>query len=853
MQPHAEQIEKNQDQERNEHTSGDAYMRTDQSVKGRGIFDIFKRRKTEILTGLLGLFATLIFFSAASSHVYSFSKAEKFRLSEELTQRIVTRLNEEEQKFDKIFQRLESQAPEDLKTSQSFEIFSRIVLLSRDNAGSLTQQDLYHNARATKMIFSTDMLDDLMTAHQEADGQNVLAITGDFQTTILQDGIESQRLPIILAKIERAQDNNITALLGEVNFTSLFQNELNWSLKDVADILIRDARTSHNYFTLYRTDLKRADRRESPREFMLNAAGQEWLVQIRFYDSPRYAGLKGLPHMVFGLGIIITAMLMLCAYILSIRKEENEKALAFAKHKNLELDVERAARERTQQAMKAAEFDHINVINAINDVIFETDADGVICFMSQVINDIAGHDPEALKGSNFFELLHSEERERQRGQFDDLLNGHQEHVRNMTRIKADNGTFRTVELAFTLVRKGDTQSRRVVGTLTDVEEYRRTEKALKETEKKYSAIVEHSASGIYQMTPEGIYLSANPAMARLLGYGSPEAMLRGIKNANETVYVDKQERMRFVHKLIKEGAIRNHEVQLQRGDGSIIWVNENVRCVADDDGHILYHEGSLDDITKRKETELEMTEAKRQSDMANRAKTEFLANMSHELRTPLNSIIGFSEMIKNEVFGKIEPRDYWEYAKDIHQSGQGLLNIINEILDISKIEARERELNESLVDISKAVSSCLELMSARYEAKKINIQCELEGIPRLVAEERGIKQILINLMSNAVKFTPDEGRINVSYQVDAHGQLRLSITDTGVGLTDEEIEKALSPFGQIDNELSRSGSGTGLGLTLVDSLMKLHAGKLEMISQKGTGTSVTLVFPVDRVVMDVES
>jgi signal transduction histidine kinase len=261
-----------------------------------------------------------------------------------------------------------------------------------------------------------------------------------------------------------------------------------------------------------------------------------------------------------------------------------------------------------------------------------------------------------------------------------------------------------------------------------------------------------------------------------------------------------------------------------------------------------YFEGSLQDVTVRRETEEQLKDAKLASDVANRAKSEFLANMSHELRTPLNSIIGFSEIIKNEVFGPVEPRPYWEYARDIHDSGKHLLSIINQILDISRIDAGERELKDSIVDIPKVAGICVEIVTPKAKSANLTlIEVGFEKAPKIIGEEIAIKQMMINLLSNAVKFTPAGGRITISAEHESSGPLRLSVTDTGVGLDDEEIERAMSPFGVLDGKMNKSTSGIGLGLSLVQALMKLHGGRLEIFSQKGIGTTVTLVFPAERV------
>ncbi|MEK7801255.1 MAG: histidine kinase dimerization/phospho-acceptor domain-containing protein, partial [Pseudomonadota bacterium] len=191
-----------------------------------------------------------------------------------------------------------------------------------------------------------------------------------------------------------------------------------------------------------------------------------------------------------------------------------------------------------------------------------------------------------------------------------------------------------------------------------------------------------------------------------------------------------------------------------------IWVQETIRNVCDEHGNAVYFEGSVDDITKRKDAEAQLQEAKRESDVANRAKSEFLANMSHELRTPLNSIIGFSEIIRNQVFGPIEPNSYWEYARDIHESGRHLLSIINQILDISKIDAGDRELKESLVDMKKLVKTVVDMNITKIKEAGLNmLDIDYEPMPKLVGEDVAIRQVLTNILSNAIKFTPEGGRI----------------------------------------------------------------------------------------------
>jgi signal transduction histidine kinase len=222
--------------------------------------------------------------------------------------------------------------------------------------------------------------------------------------------------------------------------------------------------------------------------------------------------------------------------------------------------------------------------------------------------------------------------------------------------------------------------------------------------------------------------------------------------------------------------------------------------------------------------------------------------MSHELRTPLNSIIGFSEIIRNQVFGQIEPQSYWEYARDIHESGKHLLSIINQILDISKIDAGERELKESRIDMKKLVQTTIDMQLQKIrDAGLILNEIDYTNMPVLIGEDVAIRQILTNIISNAIKFTPEGGRISIGAEMDEVKNFRLSVTDTGIGLDANEVKRVTSKFGVTDGRFSKSTSGIGLGLSLVQSLMRLHGGSVEIFSQKAIGTTVVLTFPSNRI------
>jgi signal transduction histidine kinase len=255
------------------------------------------------------------------------------------------------------------------------------------------------------------------------------------------------------------------------------------------------------------------------------------------------------------------------------------------------------------------------------------------------------------------------------------------------------------------------------------------------------------------------------------------------------------------------------------------------------------------DITDRKRFESDLRRAKEEAELASRTKTEFLANMSHELRTPLNAVIGFAEIMQSEIFGPLGDARYTEYAADIRDSGQHLLNLINDLLDVSKIEFGKVELVEEIVDLAGIIDSCMRLMRDRADQAALELTAHTPlDPPYLRADGRRLKQILLNLMSNAVKFTPSGGQVTVRATIAEDGGLKIAVSDTGIGIASQDLAKALQPFGQIDSRMTRKYQGTGLGLPLTKSMIELHGGRLQLDSAVGRGTTATLWLPASRVV-----
>ena len=376
-------------------------------------------------------------------------------------------------------------------------------------------------------------------------------------------------------------------------------------------------------------------------------------------------------------------------------------------------------------------------------------------------------------------------------------------------------------------------------------------------------VCENTYDGILVADYEGNIIYANKAVLTLFGYSENELVSRSLDLLTPTITQGRigREMMYYLEEAkTQRSQVGPYETTGLRQDGSVFSVdlvagvayfksdvdNPLERRTQDRPVYIC----NMRDVSARKKMEEARHAALEQQVIANRAKSEFVANMSHELRTPLNAIIGFSEMLSAAYFGDLTPKQD-EYVKDIHFSATHLLKLINDILDISKIESGRMELQEEDMDVKEIVTACINLVQHRADEAEVTVDTSWEAPSHvLYADERKLKQVLLNLLSNAVKFTPSGGHVQARSALDGDGSFVIAVVDSGVGIAEDDVERCLAPFGQVDSGLDRKYEGTGLGLPLTKSLVEAHGGTLTLESSPGVGTTVTVRLPADRIRKD---
>jgi PAS domain S-box-containing protein len=514
--------------------------------------------------------------------------------------------------------------------------------------------------------------------------------------------------------------------------------------------------------------------------------------------------------------------------------------------------VELAAEEAARQAR--ARFD--DIARLTSDWVWETDGDFNLSYVSSRVTEVIGLPARFLIGQNLFDC----------GQFEGFEEANRiQHPTAESRVPFRGVNYRMVgvdqrQRLFELsgIPVFEDGSGRFVGyrgTANDITASSEAEARATEAQARLVHAVETMPQGFALYDAGGRLLLCNSRYEELLADGSdaiaPGAYFTDIMNAaaEHGLFSESEQALDAIlqerferHRM----AIQNTELRLAEDRWVLITSELTV------DGGVVEVWNDITDMKHREQVLREAEEASRrareQTEMTSRAKSEFLANMSHELRTPLNAVIGFSEILKGEMFGPLGNEQYSSYVNDIYASGTTLLSLINDILDFARADAGTLELTERNMNLRKVAEACCRVLRPRAEEAQITIELELpEDLPSLIGDELKLRQVLLNLLSNGVKFTPAGGQVRLSASADPAQGYVITITDSGHGIDPDQIDKAMSAFGQVDGALNRKFDGAGLGLPLARSLVELHDGTLTLESELGAGTTVTLHFPAERI------
>ena len=470
--------------------------------------------------------------------------------------------------------------------------------------------------------------------------------------------------------------------------------------------------------------------------------------------------------------------------------------------------------------------------------------------------------------------VHPEDLERSSAEVNQAISG-EKGFDTEFRIVLPSGGVRNIKANAIIIRDDEGKPLRMIGTNIDITERKKIENALRETEAQLEVAIESISDGFVLFDAEDRFVFANDAYINshpvLKGTHLPgmkfEEIVRKMAAVGfyENVSEDIEKRVQLRLEHYRSGQPFEYRMEnrhwyemkeYKTREGGIALVRSDITERKEMEESLRRAHDQLEQRVEERTQELsrEVAERKRaeeQANIANRTKSDLMANMSHELRTPLNAIIGFSDSMKEETFGPIGNDKYLEYLKDIHYSGQHLLELINDILDVSAIEAGALELHEGSVNLNDVFDVSARLIKPRAEAGKVSVTSSIDQkIPLICGDERRIKQVLLNLLSNAVKFTPECGEVCISAMVADDGSLVVAVIDNGIGMDQEEISLAMSSFGQVDSGLDRKNEGIGLGLPLTKGLMELHGGSMQINSEKGHGTSIMVTFPKERVIVE---
>ena len=369
--------------------------------------------------------------------------------------------------------------------------------------------------------------------------------------------------------------------------------------------------------------------------------------------------------------------------------------------------------------------------------------------------------------------------------------------------------------------------------------------AARTAEEKYRSIFENAVEGMFQTTPDGRYLSANPALARIYGYQSPDELMKSLERIDVQLYVDAGRRDEFREAVERDDMVRDFESEVRCHDGSTIWISENARAIRNERGEVVCYEGTVVDVTAKRAAALLQSE-KEAAEAANRTKSEFLANMSHEIRTPLNGVMGMLELLGTTTLDAKQKR----FVHLAQSSSDALLGLINQLLDFSKIEAGKVELERIEFRLHAMVEDLAEVFAHKAQKKGVELACRIRpDVPDVVlGDPERVRQVVVNLTNNAIKFT-DVGDVRIEISCEANQgpakQIRFAIYDSGIGVPADRRDRLFQPFTQVDASTTRKYGGTGLGLSICKQLVEAMGGTIEYLPRPEGGSIFQFTLPLE--------
>ena len=523
------------------------------------------------------------------------------------------------------------------------------------------------------------------------------------------------------------------------------------------------------------------------------------------------------------------------------KKEWDESTLYLLKLMG-EMIINVLERKHTESLLVKKEEDYEHVVNAIDTIIWKADVDEneklINTYISPAVDKMLGL-PRGTIGNDwnkYFSCIHLEDIQKALDALNLALYNPENNVDLDYRLVTDNGHIAWVNSS-TIAHLQQDGTVKIFGNIINITWRKQVEAELIKSEKKYRSLFEQSNDAIILYDLEGSNIDVNSKACEMLGYTKEELTKLSF---TDIVPSDQLGTLLEGQRKIQHEGVFRMEIELTKADGH--------RMVADVSGSIMdvrpyTIQSVIRDISDRKRLEESLLHAKVIAEAASHTKSEFVANMSHELRTPLNSIIGFSDAMLEGYFGELGLKQD-HYLRHISNSGKHLLDLINEILDISKVEAGKMELVPEMIKLQSLIAEMVATIQPLATKKKItvNIRKDNDANIILMADEAKVKQIFYNLLGNAIKFTPDGGEINIQTSL-AGPMVRISVIDTGIGISSEDQKKLFTPFMQLDNSVSKQYEGTGLGLALVKELVELHGGRVWVESEPGKGSNFTFELP----------